>query len=95
MNLQDYHRENLLNGGLADEDDTAPLTYNQEQEQLKKSIVKEIHATEGADSDSSASESGKGFLVAKQKPKGRKREPVLDVDNARQGSRDIPLKFHG
>ena len=82
MNLQDYHRKNLLNGGLTEEDDTGPLTYNQEQEQLKKSIVKEIHATEGADGDSSASESGDGFLVAKKKPKGRKREPVLDVDNA-------------
>ena len=85
MHLQDYHRQNLLNGAKEadDEDQAEPLTYNQEQEQLKRSIVNEIHAAaEGVESDSSAAESGDEFLTAKERPKRRQAEPMLDVDNA-------------
>ena len=82
MHLQDYHRRNLLNGDADEEanEDEQPLTYNQEQEQLKKSIVKEMHAA-AEDSDNEAQ--GADFLVAKEKPKKRKKkEPTLDVEKA-------------
>ena len=54
MYLRDYHRENLLNGGQGAPDDGGPRTYAQEQEDLKDSIVKEIHAVAAkGDEDSS------------------------------------------
>ncbi|OCT51619.1 Protein kri1 [Cladophialophora carrionii] len=86
MNLQDYHRQILLNGGtVKDEEDAAPLSYNQEQEQLKKSIIGEIHAA-AALSDDGDEEEGTGenkFLVAKRKEKpSKKQQPVLDVETA-------------
>lgn len=68
MYLSDYHRENLLKGNVgADEvDEDVPMTYAEEQEDLKKSIVEEMHAAieESEDDD----EDG-GFLVPKSKPK--------------------------
>jgi protein KRI1 len=86
MHLRDYHRQKLLNGiGDEEEDDGAgqPLTYNQEQEQLKQSVVKEIQAAAGAsDSESGKENSEAEFLIAKEKPKLNRKEPVLDVDNA-------------
>ncbi|EXJ58631.1 hypothetical protein A1O7_06058 [Cladophialophora yegresii CBS 114405] len=86
MNLQDYHRQNLLNGGTVEaEEDAAPLSYNQEQEQLKKSIIGEIHAA-AAHSDGEDEEDGSGdnkFLVAKHKEKpSTKQQPVLDIESA-------------
>ena len=87
MHLQDYHRQNLLNGvnGRDEGDRQMPLTYNQEQQQLKTSTVKAIHAiTRDADSGSDAAESEDDFLIAKKRPKSQSRheDPVLDVDNA-------------
>jgi protein KRI1 len=70
MFLRDYHRENLLKGnvGVEDEDETAPKTYAQEQEDLKKSIVKEMHAA-ADDNSISADDDGDGdFLVPKSRP---------------------------
>lgn len=88
MHLQDYHRQNLLNGtsGLEDES-PAPLTYNQEQEQLKKSILGEINAAVGADStseddDEEEEPEGDNFLVAKKKEKLTAPTATLDVENA-------------
>lgn len=85
LRLQDYHRQNLLEGSSMEDEDTQVLTYNQEQEQLKKSIVGEINAA-AADSDS---EDGKKdtdqdhFLVAKPKQKSaKKQEAVPDVETA-------------
>jgi protein KRI1 len=74
MYLQDYHRENLLNGYIgAEENEEVPAlrTFAQEQDELKKTIIKEMHAA--ADEDSSSSEDGNGdedggFLVPKAKP---------------------------
>jgi protein KRI1 len=73
MYLQDYHRENLLNGYIgAEEDEEVPVlrTFAQEQDELKKAIIKEMHAA--ANEDSSESEDGDddkdgGFLVPKAK----------------------------
>lgn len=68
MYLRDYHRENLLNDYLSaqDTEDVAlPQTFAQEQEELKRTIVKEIHAAADADGLSSESEEDVdgGFLV--------------------------------
>ncbi|KAK5053793.1 hypothetical protein LTR84_001755 [Exophiala bonariae] len=85
MRLQDYHRQNLLSGVTEEADsESTPLTYNQEQEQLKKSIVGEIHAAANAsDDDEEESDNVEGdFLVAKPRQKGPKPEVALDVDNA-------------
>ena len=46
MYLSDYHRRNLLDGFTGQEEDTEkPMTYAQEQEDLKSSIVREMHAS--------------------------------------------------
>jgi protein KRI1 len=89
MTLRDYHRENLLSGAnLAEEESSeAPRTYAQEQEDLKKSIVKEMHAAAGEE-DSSAAEDNEddgGFLIAKSAPErasAPKKDTKLDIENA-------------
>ncbi|PQE12966.1 ribosome biogenesis Kri1 protein [Rutstroemia sp. NJR-2017a BBW] len=64
MYLKDYHRENLLNGHTgAEEEEDAPRTFAQEQEELKKKIVSEMHAAGANDSDEDEDE---GFLVPKK-----------------------------
>ncbi|KAG9232531.1 KRI1-like family C-terminal-domain-containing protein [Amylocarpus encephaloides] len=70
MRLHDYHRENLLREYTReDEEASTPRTFVQEQEELKNSIVKEIHAA-GDDSSSDEDEDG-GFLIPKSKPKAQ------------------------
>ncbi|KAM0441379.1 hypothetical protein ACHAQK_005298 [Fusarium lateritium] len=67
--LKDYHREKYLRGdtGAEDIDEDVPMTYNQEQDNLKKSIVAEMHAAVDDDSD----EEDGGFMKRKssEKPK--------------------------
>ena len=88
MRLQDYHRKNLLNKEAVEEETgTSPLTYTQEQEQLKKSILGEIHAAAAAnssDEDVDLETPAKDiFLIAKPKKNSAKTsQPVLDVDEA-------------
>jgi protein KRI1 len=67
--LRDYHREKLLRGDLDGEEDEpdAPQTFAQEQEDLKKAIVKEMHVVVDLESPSGEDEDG-GFLVPKSKP---------------------------
>lgn len=82
MNLRDYHRRNLLEGqdNLADEEEddqkvgSEPRTYTQEQQDLKNSIVKEMHA---AVESSDASDEEAGFLVAKSRPSQPKQKRDL------------------
>lgn len=66
--LKDYHREKLLRGdvGASDDEDDVPMTYNQEQDALKKSILSEINAA-AADSDSD--EEDEGFIKRKESAK--------------------------
>lgn len=68
MYLADYHRQNLLAGNVGEEEEAedVPKTFAQEQAELKKSIVKEMHAA--GDADSEDEEDG-GFLIPKSKPK--------------------------
>ena len=71
MYLRDYHRENLLKGNVTaeEEEESAPQTFAQEQADLKKDIIKEMHAAaEDSSSDGEGDEDG-GFLVPKSKPK--------------------------
>ncbi|EKD13644.1 uncharacterized protein L3040_004138 [Drepanopeziza brunnea f. sp. 'multigermtubi'] len=65
MYLSDYHRENLLKGHTeaGEEENEIPRTFVQEQDELQRKIVEEMHAAvEGSDDE------GDGFLVAKSKP---------------------------
>lgn len=85
--LRDYHRENLLNGveNGDGEEENQPLTYNQEQDQLKKSVLHEIQAAAaGADEDESDSYSEGGLLVRKNKSEQPKKlkAPVINVEEA-------------
>ncbi|KAM0349403.1 hypothetical protein ACHAPU_003812 [Fusarium lateritium] len=65
--LKDYHREKYLRGdtGADDRDEDVPMSYNQEQDALKKSIVAEMHA---AAEDDSEEEDG-GFMKRKASEK--------------------------
>ena len=83
--LRDYHRENLLNGfvGAQDTEDVSiPQTFAQEQEELKRTIVKEIHAAadvEGSSSESDEDIDGGGFLVQRARPH-MSRASKIEVD---------------
>jgi protein KRI1 len=92
MYLRDYHRENLLKGISAVEEieDAPPLTFAQEQEQLKNTVVKEMHAAAEAEAGSDDDEDG-GFLIPKSKPQqsasqgihpSRQKKIKLDVAKA-------------
>lgn len=83
MYLKDYHRQNLLNG-VRPEEDEEPLSYNQQQENLKRTIVSEMHAA-AADSSDDNSDSEGGLLIRKTKkePTTSSKPPVkLDIENA-------------
>ncbi|EXJ77449.1 hypothetical protein A1O3_09675 [Capronia epimyces CBS 606.96] len=82
IHLQDYHRQNLLEGTAAEEqDDTVPMSYNQEQEHLKRSIVSEINAA-AVESESEDEDENGDFLVAKSKEKPAKQQATIDVEIA-------------
>ena len=97
MFLQDYHRQNLLRGqagGEEEEGAAAPLTYQQEQEQMRKQLVGDMHDAAGTEGAGGQAESGDAededdFLVAKSKPKHEslptaapKRKRITDDDIA-------------
>ena len=95
MFLRDYHRKNLLEGHVGGDDgddgdngDEAPIprTYAQEQLDLQRDVVKEMHAAADQEADSaeaegedSTDEDG-GFLV----PKGKPTHSVLDSSQAQR-----------
>ena len=86
MYLHDYHRKNLMDGHLdsADKSDMPP-TYAQEQDYLRDSIVKEMHAAaednkahSGATIDDEGSQNDT-FLVRKASPKNGHKNDALDI----------------
>lgn len=81
MYLKDYHRENLLNGVQTNEE-KEPLSYNQQQENLKKSIVSEMHAAADSSEDDSDSEGGLLVRKAEQVPSAQQSVTKTDVENA-------------
>ncbi|KAH7066020.1 hypothetical protein FB567DRAFT_599805 [Paraphoma chrysanthemicola] len=85
MTLRQYHTKNLLEGKFAadDEDDAPPKTYAQEQEDARRSLVKEMHAAAEEDGE------GDDFLVAKPKPASTKKERVkITVEDVEQADKD-------
>ncbi|EGE83809.1 ribosome biogenesis protein Kri1 [Blastomyces dermatitidis ATCC 18188] len=96
MFIRDYHRENLLRGASGGENETeeeeeeeeeAPKTFAQEQEDLKREIIKEMHATNdasGGDGENEDEDEDGGFLIPKTKRTVTETTeiPVLDVESA-------------
>ena len=95
MYLTDYHRRNLMeDAGRAGEAEQQPATYTQQQDDLRSTIVQEMHAAaedsliSGAQNGSHDGDSGDDFLVRKpSKPDYYTKEvPItrigLDVENA-------------
>ncbi|OAX81418.1 hypothetical protein ACJ72_04246 [Emergomyces africanus] len=98
MFIRDYHRENLLRGANAEEqtEEAAPRTFVQEQEDLKREIIKEMHAVNDDSSDDGGGGEGNedddedgGFLIPKTKPSlsdtaagTTTKAPPLDVESA-------------
>ena len=74
MYLSDYHRQNLLQGVDVEGEDEQPVTYAQEQDDLRFTIVQELHAAADGSPSSNESriqsgdlheDSDDGFLVPK------------------------------
>ncbi|CAH0028889.1 unnamed protein product [Clonostachys rhizophaga] len=95
--LKDYHREKFMRGDVgADDDDeeAAPATFAQEQDELKKSIVSEMHnadaENEGSDSDGDdfmkrkepAKVDNSGVHPARAKKVKKQKAKDLDVEGA-------------
>ncbi|KAI9656618.1 MAG: KRRI-Interacting protein 1 [Bathelium mastoideum] len=106
MYLHDYHRRNLLEGYAGDvenEEESGqqePISYTEEQENLKKQLLQEMHAAAGEDDAEDGDDSGDEadidtFLKAKPSQNAEKssakdvesqktRRPVLDPTIADQ-----------
>ena len=72
MTLHDYQRERLLAGDVGDNDDEdAPVqTYQEEQDEMRKKLVGQMHATAKDDAESEDDdEEEDGMLVRKKKSK--------------------------
>lgn len=96
MYLSDYHRRNLLEGAASTEiQDDGPISYAQQQDDLKNVIVKEMHAVVnekndyGEDEDSN-DDSDDDFLVRKssalqessQTIRSKVKTPKVDLEAA-------------
>ena len=73
MFLKDYHRQNLFAGVTGEEKEVgAPATFVQEQEDLKRTVVSEMHQaaeqSEDGDDGDGDGDGGSGFLVRKSAP---------------------------
>ena len=101
MYLSDYHRRNLLEAVNDEEhDDERPITYAEQQDDLKRNLVREMHAAaEGFDIDHDAD--GDGFLIERQpilevgKGEGKIKPPIkeLDVETAEKDPETFLLNF--
>ena len=88
MYLSDYHRRNLLRGGADDFDEGSPSTYAQQQNDLQRQIVREMHAVADINDSSGDADGGKvngdgGFLVRKGRERG-------GVDSNSAGAKPFP-----
>lgn len=96
MFLSDYHRRNLLEGAASTEvQDDGPMSYAQQQDDLKNVIVKEMHAAangriESGKDDDSEDDSDDEFLVRKpsapqqdsQTVRAKGKMPKMDLEAA-------------
>lgn len=82
MYLSDYHRRNLLEGAESTEvQDDGPISYVQQQDDLKTVIVKEMHAAAHGKIDSGEDEGSDGdnddeFLVRKPSTPQEESRPI-------------------
>lgn len=90
MFLSDYHRQNLLNGNLAGNDDKIKPSHDQQQNALRESLVKEMHNIE-ANSDDEASDQD-GMFKVKRRPTPLTQEKPLSSNDIEQAEQD-PEKF--
>ncbi|KAK6499698.1 KRRI-Interacting protein 1 [Arthrobotrys musiformis] len=76
MTLKQYHQKNIMEGYTGGEDEDAPpMTYVEEQEHLKRTVVGEMHAAaEGSDEEEEAD-----FLIRKPNEQGAEEEETPDV----------------
>ena len=91
MFLRDYHRANLLNGIVdpveeeREDRETHPRTFAEEQEDLKKNVIREMHHAT-ADDDNDDDDDDDNFLIRKPSTTGgesKEEEAVeLDIENA-------------
>ena len=98
MYLRDYHRKNLLKGNLEGEDylgtPDPPQTYDEEQQQLRKTVIQEIHhAAKSANGEPNLGGGGDGgsedeFLTVKKRP-SEKQEPK--PSHAGQSTQSKPI----
>ncbi|KAL8682314.1 MAG: hypothetical protein Q9186_001590 [Xanthomendoza sp. 1 TL-2023] len=81
MYLSDYHRQNIMQGVSEIEESQRPPTYVQEQDNLKTSIIQEMHASEdpAGGNEKSDDEHSDDFLVPKISKNHRREE---DARNA-------------
>lgn len=102
MYLSDYHRKNLLEGdGAALEMNDEPMTYAQQQENLKNVVVKEMHAKANVVDEDNSEGSDDEFLVRKtstsqcggQETRPQRRQPALDVESANKDPENYLSQF--
>jgi len=91
MYLRDYHRKNLLeNGGDLDQADEEPMTYVQEQDSLKRSIVRDMHAAGNGDVQDNSDDDD--FLVRKEQKSAPKKSERPAIPDPRTADED-PSNF--
>lgn len=81
MYLRDYHRENLLKGDLSGAiEDEQPLTYAQQQDDLRQTVIKEMRSVTNDFGPSSSggdhADGAEDFLVRKEPKMGTKKSDV-------------------
>ena len=85
MYLRDYHRKNLLedaNGSAEQEEHTPRKSYVQEQEELKRDLVKSMHDA-AEENTSEVSDAGDDFMKPLKLPTPETdRPPIPDVETA-------------
>ncbi|KAM0256440.1 hypothetical protein ACHAQJ_004965 [Trichoderma viride] len=66
--LRDYQREKILRGdiGASDDEEDAPITYQQEQDAIKRSLLSEINAAKGDQDSDDDEEDEDGFIKRKE-----------------------------
>lgn len=87
MTIRDYHRQNLLGGGAqGDDEENAPKTFVQEQADLKRSVVREMHAA--VDGEEAVGEEEDGFLVPKEKKAVTSKEKAITEADVAEAEKD-------
>lgn len=87
VTIRDYHRERYLAGDVGADDpaEEQPMTYVQEQDELKKSIVSQFHAAAADDSEEWSDDDA--FIKKKEKPQ------VQPAENGMHPSRAANVKL--